>query len=70
MKVSDLKKILDTVAYPDQVEVVVDAIGLRSVIGGRGGVCPKVDSASVGIDWDSGFVFLYTKPRLYLRKSV
>ena len=69
MKVSELKRILDTIKYPDKVEVVVDAIGLKSVIGGKGGVCPKVDSAAVGIDWDSGFVFLYTKPRLCFRKS-
>lgn len=58
MKVSELIRRLQTVAYPDHVEVVLSCRGLPSVIGSRGGVCPKVTYANHGIDHDSGFVFL------------
>ena len=69
MKASELIGFLQQHSHLDQLEVVVDAVGITGVIGGRGGKCPKIKSVGVGIDHDSGFVFLFTEPKVYLKFS-
>jgi hypothetical protein len=56
MKVGELKRLLELMETPDDLEVVV-AISSPGTIGATPSVC--VDKVAKGFDWNTGRLFLY-----------